>query len=230
VCGITRAPLLRCQPKHARAALSGAAIALLAPSAVASERIGIPAGEMVLHAVLFRPSGTGPFPAVIGLHGCGGLDGGAGTLSRHYEDWAEHLVADGIVVLLPDSYVSRGLGGQCNNRNLLVRNAIERVADAKAARVWLQSQPWVAAHRISLMGWTNGAIAALWRFAPSRFPRMADQTFALPLPSIPDVVGLPRRPGVPASRRCSSWDPPTIGRRWLRASRWLLARAAVAPG
>ena len=38
----------------------------------------------------------------------------------------------------------------------------ERVADAEAARAWLQKQSWVVADRVSLLGWSSGGIAALW--------------------------------------------------------------------
>src|SRR4029079_395964 len=38
----------------------------------------------------------------------------------------------------------------------------ERVADADAARAWVQSQPWIAPDRVSLLGWSSGRIDALW--------------------------------------------------------------------
>lgn len=150
----------------ARTALIGTALALLVSSASRSEQIAIPVGPTALRVIVFRPHGTGPFPAVIGLHGCGGLSIETAGLLPQYADWAERLVAAGMVVLFPDSYASRGFGNQCSNRNSPVRNAVERVADAKAARVWLQHQPGIAAHRISLLGWANGAIAALWAVRP----------------------------------------------------------------
>jgi len=147
-------------------ALIGTTMAVFVSSASGSEQIAIPVGPMALRAIVFRPHGTGPFPAVIGLHGCGGLSVGTAGLLPQYADWAERLVSAGVVVLFPDSYASRGLGSQCSNRNSPIRNAVERVADAKAARVWLQNQPGIAARRISLLGWANGAIAALWAVRP----------------------------------------------------------------
>jgi dienelactone hydrolase len=115
-----------------------------------------------LKAVLFRPDGQGPFPAVVGLHNCTGLSNSAGVLGARYRDWGERLAKSGIVVLLPDSNSSRGIGSQCNVRARSLRNDRERVADADAARAWLQSQPWIAPDRVSLLGWSSGAIAALW--------------------------------------------------------------------
>jgi dienelactone hydrolase len=43
-----------------------------------------------------------------------------------------------------------------------VRAPRERVADANAARHWLQAQSFVAPDRVSLLGWQNGAVATLW--------------------------------------------------------------------
>ena len=42
----------------------------------------------------------------------------------------------------------------------------ERVADANAARRWLEQQPDVKADRISLLGWSNGGSSVLWTVRP----------------------------------------------------------------
>jgi dienelactone hydrolase len=127
------------------------------------ETIEIPQGEnLKLKAVLYRPEGPGPFPAVIGLHNCTGLTNSAGVIGARYIDWGQRLAKDGFAVLLPDSNGSRGLGSQCGTNQRSLRVDHERVADAMAARLWLQQQSWVAADRVSLLGWSSGAIAALW--------------------------------------------------------------------
>ena len=115
-----------------------------------------------LKAVLFRPEGAGPFPAVIGLHNCTGLSNVSGRLGARYRDWGERLAKNGFVVLFPDSNGSRGLGSQCGASPRTLRADRERVADAVAARLWLQQQSWVIADRVSLLGWSSGAISALW--------------------------------------------------------------------
>src|SRR5262249_6385367 len=84
------------------------------------EPVEITQDNVVLKAVWFRPDGAGPFPAVIGMHGCEGLLGRNGTLENRYSDWAEHLTKAGFVVLYPDSYGSRGLGSQCSIRRRAV--------------------------------------------------------------------------------------------------------------
>lgn len=141
------------------AAARAAAPAAPEPVEIAQDN-GNPNG--VLKAVLFRPDGAGPFPAVIGLHGCEGLVEKDGTLGTRYRDWAQHLTAAGFVVVYPDSYGSRGLGSQCSIRRRAIRTDHERVADANAARHWLQAQSYVKADHVTLLGWATGGISALW--------------------------------------------------------------------
>src|SRR5438874_10120202 len=75
------------------------------------EAIEIPQKEGgPLKAMLFRPEGQGPFPAVVGLHNCTGLSNRAGTFGARYRDWGERLSKAGYVVLMPDSNGSRGAG------------------------------------------------------------------------------------------------------------------------
>jgi dienelactone hydrolase len=150
--------------------LALAAIAVATISAGASERVDIPDGELTLHATLYRPDGAGPFKAVVALHDCGGLVRRPTTVSHLYAEWANRLVADGFVVLFPDSFGSRGLGPQCRERQRKVRASRERVDDANAARRWLQAQSYVKADHISIMGWSNGGIAALWAVRPTAAP------------------------------------------------------------
>ncbi len=144
------------------AAAAAGLTAALAAAASGPEPIEIAHDNGVLKAVLFRPDGAGPFPAVVGLHGCEGLLGRNGTPENRYTEWAEHLTKAGFVVLYPDSYGSRGLGPQCSIRRGTVRTDRERVADANAARRWLQAQPYVKADHVTLLGWATGGISALW--------------------------------------------------------------------
>jgi len=148
-------------------AVALAGLAVWAGTAVASERVDIPDGSLTLRGTLYRPAGDGPFKAVVALHDCGGLLRRPATTAQLYNEWANRLVADGFVVLFPDSYGSRGLGPQCRERQRKARASRERVADANAARRWLQAQSYVRADRISLLGWSNGAVAALWAVRPT---------------------------------------------------------------
>jgi dienelactone hydrolase len=139
-----------------------ALVALTRAAAAAPELVEIPEGSTELKAYVYRPAGDGPFPAVVALHGCGGLSGRSGPIAGRYRDWGERLAAAGFVVVFPDSFGSRGLPSQCGVRQRSVRTARERVADAVAARHWLQSHKWVVANHVAVLGWQNGGGAALW--------------------------------------------------------------------
>ena len=156
-----------------------AALATMAtPSgASAAEQVDIPQADVTLHGVLFRPDGAGPFPGVVALHGCESLIRGTGKLAPIFAAWGERLAAAGLAVVFPDSFGSRGLSTQCRVRERKVRSERERVADADAARRWLESQAWTIKDRVSLLGWANGAVASLWAVRPRTVPRDGTSDF-----------------------------------------------------
>jgi dienelactone hydrolase len=125
-------------------------------------------GDITLKAIMYKPEGAGPFPAVIAMHDCSGLTSPSGRIASKYREWAHLLVRDGFIVLFPESYGSRGLGNQCSVRNRPVHPERELVEDANASRRWLSQQPEVQADHISLMGWSNGASSVLWTVRPQR--------------------------------------------------------------
>ena len=167
-------------------ALFAMAFAADAAPLAAPHEVDIPLGNAVLHAQLYKPDGGGPFPVVIGLHGCGGLAGRSEQVAPRYRDWAEQLLNRGTAVLLPDSYGSRELGPQCRVKERRVLARRERVADIMAARQWLVQQPWVAHDRISLLGWANGASAVLWAVRPQLATRIAEPDFRSAIAFYPD--------------------------------------------
>src|SRR5690349_14566272 len=54
---------------------------------------------------LHRPDGSGPFPAVIIMHDCSGL---GLRSSGAPERWAKELLKHGYVIIIPDSFTTRG--------------------------------------------------------------------------------------------------------------------------
>lgn len=139
--------------------------------AVAQQLVQFPnASGVSIAARLMLPPGPGPFPAVIALHGCGGSTNGRGELVRRERDWAERWVASGHAVLLPDSFASRGLRSQCTVVERTVRQSIERVEDAMAARAFLQARPDLRADELTLVGWSNGAGTVLYALAARHRP------------------------------------------------------------
>jgi dienelactone hydrolase len=142
-----------------------------------ADPIEFPGEDGPLKGELLLPAGAGPFPAVVALHGCCGLYGKGGALSRRHQDWAERLTRAGFLVLFPDSFSSRGLKSQCRNSERTVRASRERVGDALAAADYLKTRPDVKADAVNLLGWSNGGSTVLYtlRAAARRRP---EQPFA----------------------------------------------------
>lgn len=119
------------------------------------------AAPTILDGYVFRPEGPGPFPAIVALHGCGGLFT-AGRMNGRFADWGQRLAALGYLVLFPDSFTSRGVDQVCRKKDRSGFSANrERVRDAEGALHWLQSQTMVQRDRIGLIGWSNGGTALL---------------------------------------------------------------------
>jgi len=140
--------------------------ALPAPTVPAFEHVDIVVDKAILRGLMFRPAGAGPFPAIVALHGCDGLARRAPQIPSFYGEWGQRLAAAGFVLLVPDSYGSRGLGSQCRARKQTLQSWRDRVGDANAALHFLQEKPFVRADRISLLGWSTGATATLWTIRP----------------------------------------------------------------
>lgn len=147
-----------------------ASAALIARAEAKPEIVRIQAEEVELTAALYKPSGPGPHPAVIALHGCGGLFNAQGTPSARHDAWGEKLAEAGFVVLMPDSFKSRGLGSQCGFVSRAIRASRERVADMLAAKIWLQARPEVKRTAISLVGWSHGGSTVLAAIRQDRRP------------------------------------------------------------
>jgi dienelactone hydrolase len=147
-------------------------------SAHAAEGVTFAGDGVTLEALLYRPAGKGPFPAVVALHGCAGLYGRDGSLSPRHVDWAERLVAKGFVVLFPDSFGSRGAGSQCRTDDRVTRPSRERVADALAAKAYLQARPDVKVDAVSLLGWSNGGSSVLYAVQKGRRAQDGKPDFA----------------------------------------------------
>jgi len=102
---------------------------------------------------LAKPDGAGPFPAVIGLHGCAGMH------DTTKQRLADELVAWGYVVLLVDSYATRGIDQACTSGGSA--NLFRRRPDAYGALVFLGSQTFVDPHRVAAVGFSAGGWVTL---------------------------------------------------------------------
>jgi dienelactone hydrolase len=146
--------------------------------AASAETVTFQGDGVTLSGILIAPAGTGPFPAVVALHGCGGPYRKSGGLSQRHADWARRLVANGYVVLFPDSFGSRGAGSQCRTRDRVARAWRERVQDVLAAKAYLQSRSDIRASAISLLGWSNGGSTVLYAVRPRSAPHDGKPDFA----------------------------------------------------
>ena len=135
-------------------------------------------------------------PAVIAMHGCGGLfaRGRADQLSSRHADWAERWTAAGYAVLLPDSFGSRGVVEVCTSTDRVV-NPRGRASDALGAAAWLARQTGIDASRMALVGWSNGGSTVLW----------ADDARRKPEAELRTVIAF--YPGCRAVQRDPAWRP-----------------------
>lgn len=119
-----------------------------------------------LEAYLYKPKGKGPFPALIALHGAGGI-------FPYQLWWAKEISKKGYVVLFIDHYCTRDLLCEVKSddedqaRGEIMRNWQEvsprqRVLDAVAGYSWLSEEVYIDKSKIGLIGWSWGGAAAMF--------------------------------------------------------------------
>jgi dienelactone hydrolase len=111
-----------------------------------------------LPVTIYRPEGTGPFPFVVMMHGCGGLHREA-FWTAWVQPWVDLLGQHGIGGAVVDSFGPRGVDQVCTGN--VAAWAVRRADDAYSARRWLAEQPYVDPRRIAVMGMSNGGRAVL---------------------------------------------------------------------
>lgn len=114
-----------------------------------------------ISATMLKPEGPGPFPAVVIMHDCSGLGPrSSGSPIR----WAMALVERGYVIVMPDSFSTRGhAGGVCTNPSPSRNDVapVRRVPDAYAALAYVRTLPYVDGKRIGIMGGSHGGSTTL---------------------------------------------------------------------
>jgi dienelactone hydrolase len=108
---------------------------------------------------LFRPAGSGPFPALVLHHQCGGL-GPPKRPNASMLDWARAAVNRGYVVLLLDSLASRGVDSVCEGPRAGI-NFFRGARDAFQALDHLRKLDFVDPKRVALAGFSWGAMAGV---------------------------------------------------------------------
>lgn len=104
---------------------------------------------------LVKPGGTGPFPALVLLHGCHGV-------SPQVHAWARWLADRGYVAFVVDSFGPRKEPADCKEDDSpggMPNTA--RFDDAIGALRYLQAQSFVIPERVASFGWSQGGEFAM---------------------------------------------------------------------
>lgn len=141
-----------------------------------------PGAPMTIDATLVRPIGAGPFPAIVQLHGCGGLE------AQSYR-WARWFADHGYVALVVDSFGPRKLKGDCRS-GPDEPPVTARFDDAFGALRYLQSLPDVKADRIAAIGWSQGGVYAMSVINGPSLERARKRGVALPATGFAAGIGV----------------------------------------
>lgn len=141
-----------------------------------------PGAPVAIEATLIRPAGPGPFPAVVLLHGCAGVQ----TQSLR---WARWLADRGYVALVLDSFGPRGIEGDCRS-GPDDPPITARFDDAFGALRYLQSLAYVRAERVAAIGWSQGGVYAMAAINGPSLERARRRGVALPATGFAAAVGV----------------------------------------
>ena len=116
--------------------------------------MGLPDEEVLeLKGQLVKPEGAGPFPAVIILHSCGGMN------RMVTERWPDFLVEAGFAVLTVDSFSTRVLDYCPNALSKNWKTRQHMVRDAYGGLNYLATLPFIDKDKVGLMGFSLGGHA-----------------------------------------------------------------------
>lgn len=108
-----------------------------------------------LTMAIYRPASTGPFPALVVVHTCGGL-------RAEIRDWTKVALERGYVVFVIDSLSPRGVSALngCNPATWVPPS--RGAKDAFQAREHLRKFAFVDQDRVALIGFSWGAMVGLY--------------------------------------------------------------------
>jgi len=156
-----------------------------------------------LSGELYRPTGDGPFRAVVALHGCGGPGSREGENSL-----GVRFTSLGYALLIVDSFSPRGITNGCSH-DYWVKPA-DRVADAYGALAHLARLPFVDADRIAVVGYSQGADVALSAVTPGGDESLFDRHFRTAIAYYPTCAGFNGTVSVPTAiliGELDDWTP-----------------------
>jgi dienelactone hydrolase len=119
------------------------------------------AGDLVmLKGKLTKPQGDGPFPAVVLVQGCRGID-------KAQDAWAERFASWGYVALQIDGLAARGEKNICSTPFSI--SFPTRVQDAYDSKSYLAGLPFVDRNRIAAAGWGHGGALTIASVSPQNY-------------------------------------------------------------
>ena len=133
--------------------------------------LGIKGRVVLLSGELRLPQGTTPkFPVVVLVHGSGGI--GAAM-----DAWVHHLNQAGVATFVLDTFTGRGITSTVADQTQL--HSLAMMVDAYKALDLLAKHPRIDANKISVMGFSKGAVASIFS-ASTRFKKAygSSNTFA----------------------------------------------------
>ena len=136
-----------------------------------------------ISATVTRPSGPGPFPAVVIMHGCGGV-------SPQLERWARWFADRGYIGMVVDSFGPRNVKGDCAPETPDDIPVTARLDDALGALRWLQAQPDVRKDRVGVIGYSQGGVYAMSVVNGPSLERAARRGVKIPDPGFAAAVGV----------------------------------------
>ena len=110
---------------------------------------------------LVTPPGTGPFPTVLLVHGCGGLHGERGP-NPIMDEYARSAVEAGWAAAILDSYAPRGWEAPWARRRVctgMLLQGYRRAADVLAGLDLLEADPRIDHRRLRIASWSHGGWA-----------------------------------------------------------------------
>lgn len=138
---------------------------------IASSSVRIPSFDgKEVPALLYRPAGSGPFPAVIQVHG------GPTAQSRvRFDRMVQYLVSKGFLVLVPNVRGSTGYGKSYTKLDNLDLGG-GPLQDVVACKRWLIANAKAYPDRVVVMGGSYGGYMALAAaaFTPTEFGALVD--------------------------------------------------------
>ena len=129
------------------------------------------------------PTGTGPFPTVIVLHGCAGM-------GPNIKRWSRWLVHEGYAAFVLDSFTGRRIHRLCGHPDPLTGSM--RAPDVYAAAKYLKTLGTIDGERMVAVGFSHGGWTALAAATTEdRYPEIALRGFIVFYPGCGKGLALP---------------------------------------